>query len=490
MLIEEFCEFVRKKVGKELEKMQKSPILEVKKIVSLDFSMLGFQEFLARAKLIIECFTFPLYKDQLLNQTLGILGKCKILASASSLKTFSSQCKALPTTSFPLSPDQTLQLLTAWYQSCHNTENLRSKMMKTIEEYEILKQTTQSTDEKTSIGQLISSLKQQLSKIPNKSGLIQASSENFTEKCRFGLTEIFRHYSKQQFLLGKTPTFEYIQKNLEILTIAKFLKFCKDFSIIKEKNSQKKTKKVQMVFKRHSDFNKEMYEHHFVASMSSLAKDFFDEEYDQEFNTEWAGYTEDEKLKNFYELMGFAEPQVYLKKLKSVAANFGVEAYSRIPENDPSKRYKYNPEKYRKLKMSVDEWKMRKNQEKMNENQLNGRLHRKTSEYSLATFNSPKPSLSKKTSKGSLSSTLKLAEKNSLTFRGVSNLALTDLCKLDEEFNINDLLPSIEDEELNKYLSKPAKSYSEPQIQLKLPQILKTNDSQLSKIQSYSKKKK
>ena len=245
-----------------------------------------------------------------------------------------------------------------------------------------------------------------------------------------------------------------------------------------------------MVFKWHSDFNKEMYEHHFVASMSSLAKDFFDEDYDQEFNTQWAGCTADEKLKNFYELMGFADPQVYLKKLKSVAANFGVETYSRIPENDPSKRYKYNPEKYRKLKMSVDEWKMRKNQEISTKNQLSKKLHRNASEYTFESLNYQKPALSKNPSKINLPLTQKISDKQGLTFRGVNSLAFNDLCKVDEEFNIIDLFPSTEDEELNKYLSKALKSYSEPQIQLKLPQILKTSDNQLSKLQTYSKKKK
>ena len=43
--------------------------------------------------------------------------------------------------------------------------------------------------------------------------------------------KVFHFYSKQQALLGKTPTFDMIQNNLNTFTKGKFLKFCLDFAV-------------------------------------------------------------------------------------------------------------------------------------------------------------------------------------------------------------------------------------------------------------------
>ena len=45
------------------------------------------------------------------------------------------------------------------------------------------------------------------------------------------LAKVFRFYSIQQSLLGRSPTFDLIGKNLSLLSRGKFLKFCLDFSI-------------------------------------------------------------------------------------------------------------------------------------------------------------------------------------------------------------------------------------------------------------------
>ena len=45
------------------------------------------------------------------------------------------------------------------------------------------------------------------------------------------LSKVFRFYSIQQSLLGRSPTFDSIGHNLSTLTRGKFLKFCLDFSL-------------------------------------------------------------------------------------------------------------------------------------------------------------------------------------------------------------------------------------------------------------------
>lgn len=490
MNIEGFLTFINRKIKIRLKKLKKSKNSALEKFHSIDFSLVPFQEYLERVKSCIDFFTFPLHKSSLLPDTTKFMQIYKIRATSSHLKQLSTILKNHPDSEFPLDSDQTLQLFINWYQTCHNTENLRSKLLKTINEYEILKNNTLSTDEKTSIDQLITSFKQQLSKIPNKLSQNSKFPENFHEKCQKGLFEIFSHYSKQQFLLGKNPTFDYIQKNLKVLTLAKFLKFCKDFEIIKEKDSQKNIDWVRKVFKSHSDFNKEMYEHHFLASINSLAQDYFNEDYDRQHSTKYSNTLPTEKLEKFYQVLGLSDPSTYSKKLKSFAAYFGVESYSRIPANDLSKKYKYDPKKYKKLKMSVDEWKMRKKQEQPadSKNSL-AKLKRNNSEYTIATVNKIKKDIHEVRPKPSISAIVKLPDNaKSLTFRGIQDMNLAELNKLDEEYNINHLISSYEDEDLTPYLSKSKKILPVAKLSPNFPQIIKTSDNQLNKIQGYSKK--
>jgi hypothetical protein len=47
------------------------------------------------------------------------------------------------------------------------------------------------------------------------------------------LKEIFDFYGKQTNLLGKNPTFDQINSNLQSLNLGEFLKFCADFEILK-----------------------------------------------------------------------------------------------------------------------------------------------------------------------------------------------------------------------------------------------------------------
>lgn len=77
------------------------------------------------------------------------------------------------------------------------------------------------------------------------------------------LLKVFKFYSSQQSLLGKSPTFASIEQNVNTLSKGKFLKFCLDFSIGLEQAQ------VVEVFNRVSGFNKEMS---FLQFLNALEK--------------------------------------------------------------------------------------------------------------------------------------------------------------------------------------------------------------------------
>ena len=53
----------------------------------------------------------------------------------------------------------------------------------------------------------------------------------YTAKRMKLLKEIFDFYARQKRMLGKTPTFDDINKNLNSLSMGEFLKFCSDFKV-------------------------------------------------------------------------------------------------------------------------------------------------------------------------------------------------------------------------------------------------------------------
>lgn len=74
------------------------------------------------------------------------------------------------------------------------------------------------------------------------------------------LRKIFRFYSNQQSLIGKSPTFDQIYQNANTLTKGKFLKFCLDFQIPLSHEA------FLHIFNKSCKFNKEMnYEQFYYA---------------------------------------------------------------------------------------------------------------------------------------------------------------------------------------------------------------------------------
>ena len=76
------------------------------------------------------------------------------------------------------------------------------------------------------------------------------------------LKNIFDFYCKQQMLLGKKATFEEIQKDLSVMNMAEFMRFCLDFRIPVGKS------KVVEVFKKNAGNIKQLEYHQFNVNYS------------------------------------------------------------------------------------------------------------------------------------------------------------------------------------------------------------------------------
>lgn len=59
------------------------------------------------------------------------------------------------------------------------------------------------------------------------------------------LKSIFDFYGKQTSLLGRNPTFDQINNNLQSLNLGEFLKFCADFQILKHDKNLSSTQLKQ-----------------------------------------------------------------------------------------------------------------------------------------------------------------------------------------------------------------------------------------------------
>ena len=399
-----------------------------------------------------------------------------------------------------------LALLTSWFNSSHGSEDLRTKIMKTIQDFEVLQDSQLSIDERSSLDNLVSSLKTQLKKVPGKPG-----SSQTLEQSHLGISLIFNHYVKQQFLLGKAPTFDLIQKNMEVLNQAKFIKFCKDFEIITDNPNGvniKQSKKLSKIFKKFSDFNKDMHEHQFLLALQELSKSYIDEEYDTKHATNWSSLANDDKLLKFYEIMGFHDPGIYSKKLRDIGSHFGLDQSSRISDNDYSKRYKFDLQKSRKMKLDIQQWKLCKIEEskkkeskksaertraKLSQRAVRAeKLEKKSDCYSSRHASTRKGTGQLVESKGLMSLEPKADQPKPFTIHRLQDLQLEELSKIDKDYNVKHLVTE-EDEFINSYLgrSKPsrgrlAKSMSDSGMgassTFRLPQVLKNSDFQLLKL--------
>jgi hypothetical protein len=131
------------------------------------------------------------------------------------------------------------------------------------------------------------------------------------------LKEIFKFYAVQHLFLGKSPTFQMISEQSEILDCGTFLAFCKQFSIFYEEKKQKLTKRSELtqIFKKHSTLNSFMTFKQFLQAIDSISQIFFNEENDLLALKVFNFSAEDRKVL-FLEGLKIADVRTIRKKMK------------------------------------------------------------------------------------------------------------------------------------------------------------------------------
>lgn len=122
-------------------------------------------------------------------------------------------------------------------------------------------------------------------------------------KVHKNLQKVFKFYSTQQSLLGKSPTFSSIEQNISTLSKGKFLKFCLDFGLGTEQET------IFQVFNRVSRFSKEINFPQFLNALQI----FKGNEEEEKFYLRLGAYSLNdcmEKCKPFSKKNGTSLPQL------------------------------------------------------------------------------------------------------------------------------------------------------------------------------------
>ena len=96
------------------------------------------------------------------------------------------------------------------------------------------------------------------------------------------LRDIFKFYAVQHLFLGRSPTFQMISNQTEILDCGSFLAFCKQFCIFYDEKRQKLLKRDELtqIFKKHATLNSFLTFTQFLGVFESISKVFFCEDND------------------------------------------------------------------------------------------------------------------------------------------------------------------------------------------------------------------
>lgn len=155
------------------------------------------------------------------------------------------------------------------------------------------------------------------------------------------LNEIFAFYTRSQAIIGKNPSFAQISSTLSVLTLPEYLKFCVDFSFLAKSPALSKSEATS-VFKSHASFTRSMDFPQFLSSLLSLAKLYFNKNYDEANNTSTSQATDAEKLGFLYQLMETENQAKCLSKVKGFGTSLNKEQVGfRVPANQLNRKNKH-----------------------------------------------------------------------------------------------------------------------------------------------------
>ncbi|CAK90635.1 unnamed protein product (macronuclear) [Paramecium tetraurelia] len=226
-----------------------------------------------------------------------------------------------------------------------NDEEIQNndKMLRTQEVMEKFKQVIKSP--KTRSPQLSSEDPYQLNKpIIKPLQLCQQDSEKNSEKMiEMNLKEIYKFYSKQTQTSNKQNTFDQLHQIQQVMTLQKFMYFCKDFELIDleidndfvyQHTGQVATKPLNKIKYKHKE------KENFIVTKVILVEIFkkcsnIQELTQQEFLSALMKIADvifpvDNSLRALYDYLGVYDPKIYRKKMIVVGKPFNTKDQSEI----------------------------------------------------------------------------------------------------------------------------------------------------------------
>lgn len=254
---------------------------------------------------------------------------------------------------------QSVALIEEWAQKeAFKKVSLGRMLENSIQEYTQLKDSTQDPDLTQEAESILKGLKEvRQSYLKNN---LQDNGDSFLKQQIKGVKEVFLFYAKQHQMLGRTPTFESINKDSELWNIGKFIKFCNDFGLTGRNKSYPTISKTQaqQLFKKFSSNSRVMSLNQFFECLESVAVLFFNSNFDLTTGEKISELSVEEKKQKLYLFLEVHDPNAYLNKAKGFGLPFSSDKLSRIPENDLSKRYKFRD--HSQAKKRLQEWKENK----------------------------------------------------------------------------------------------------------------------------------
>ncbi|CAD8142169.1 unnamed protein product [Paramecium octaurelia] len=226
-----------------------------------------------------------------------------------------------------------------------NDEEIQNndKMLKTQEVMEKFKQVIKSP--KTRSPQLSSEDPYQFNKpIIKPLQLSQQDNEKYSEKMiEMNLKEIYKFYSKQTQTSNKQNTFDQLQQIQQVMTLQKFMYFCKNFELIDleidndfvyQHTGQAATKPLNKIKYKHKE------KENFIVTKVILVEIFkkcsnIQELTYQEFLSALMKIADvifpvDNSLRALYDYLGVHDPKIYRKKMIVVGKPFNTKDQSEI----------------------------------------------------------------------------------------------------------------------------------------------------------------
>jgi len=331
---------------------------------------------------------------------------------------------------------------------------LTAKLKESIAEFERMRTEKEAAGEDVAmLENVLKTLKQQLSKVLKDSGADAKArkQQQFQERCGKTIKELFRFYSNQLRMLGKTPSFDSIQKNSSTWNVSKFVCFCRDFNLLMDKQRRAGVKTLELptvktVFIKNAVLQKEMDEGQFEQSLDQLAVAYYDKEYDSLTGARVCDKTEVEKREMLYRFLQFDQPQECLRKAKGFGMPFSSNTDNRMPENDLMKKYKYKPNQ--RQKVAIEEWRVQRSQAQRDRPAVREPTPPKRSPADAIVAYSSQPA-------GESHAQSKYASKarNPYTWKTLGELNPEEVMGKEEDFDLNNLIAedsSDEDEILKK----------------------------------------